>query len=321
MKQNEFDISLQRIWKEEHHNKAGAVANYIPELSNANPDDFALAIVTTKGRIYAAGDTAKLFTLQSISKSLAFCLALETAGYDLVTSRVGFEPSGDAFNAIELEPSTQKPYNPMINAGAIAICGLLCEKLGQSAFDHLMKSIETAAGRPLTLDKEVYLSEKQNGHRNKAIAFLLKAHGILKIEPEVALDLYFRQCSISLNVVDLAQIGACLANMGQNASTGAEVFDVRAVRLTLAMMFTCGMYNYAGNWACEVGIPAKSGVSGGIVGVINRQLGLASYSPLLDSKGNSIRGIRSFLSLAEEFGLHVFDCTNTGSAIAARYLA
>lgn len=320
MKQHEFDIALERIWAEEYQNKAGSVANYIPGLSKANPDNFGLAIVTTKGRVHSIGDTEKHFTIQSISKSLAFCLALQIAGYDMVSSRVGFEPSGDAFNSIELDRNTQRPFNPMVNAGAIAIAGLLCEKLGSSAFVQLMKCIEAAAGRPLTLDEEVYLSEKQTGHRNRAIAHLLVAHGILKIDPETALDLYFRQCCISLNVIDLAHIGACLANMGQQPSTGLEVFDLRAVRITLAVMFTCGMYDYAGNWACEIGIPAKSGVGGGIMGVINRQLGLASYSPLLDTKGNSIRGIASFKSLADEFGLHVFDATNTGSAIVGSYL-
>jgi glutaminase len=150
---------------------------------------------------------------------------------------------------------------------------------------------------------------------------LLLGHGILNVDPERALDFYFRQCAVSVTALDLAAMAACLANMGQQPATRAEVFqDIEALRTTLSVMFTCGMYDYAGNWACDVGIPAKSGVGGGILGVINRQFGIASYSPRLDQKGNSVRGVASFAKLTEEFGLHVFDCTNAGSAIAGTYL-
>ncbi|WP_421694948.1 glutaminase A [Aestuariivirga sp.] len=318
---HEFDLALRRVWGEQLSNSAGVVADYIPELGRANPDDFGLAIMSVKGRLHAVGDAEKLFTIQSVSKALAFCLALQTAGYDKVISRVGFEPSGDAFNAIELDPVTQKPFNPMINAGAIAIAGLLCQTLGASAFEQVLDCFSAAAGRSLTIDDRVYRSEKETGNRNRAIAYLLLGHGLLNVDPEEALDVYFKQCSIAVSAVDLAAMGATLAHMGQQPATGAEVFDVSAVRLTLSVMFTCGMYDYAGNWACDVGIPAKSGVGGGIMGVINRQLGIASYSPRLDAKGNSLRGVKSFSTLAEEFGLHVFDCTNAGSAVAATYMA
>jgi len=317
---HEFDHALRRIHAEQRLNHAGAVADYIPELGLANPDDFGLAIVTVKGRLHAVGDADKPFTIQSISKALALCLAVQEAGYGKVASRVGFEPSGDAFNAIEFDPHSHKPFNPMVNAGAIAIAGLLCEQLGHTAFDRLMTCFATAAGRSLSLDERVYQSEKATGHRNRAIAHLLLNHGLLKVDPEEALDVYFRQCSIAVTAVDLAAMGASLANMGQNPVTGAEVFDAAAVRLTLSVMFTCGMYDYAGNWACDVGVPAKSGVGGGILGVINRQLGIASYSPRLDARGNSVRGVKGFAALAEEFGLHAFDCTNLGSAVAGAYL-
>ncbi len=318
---HEFDIALRRIHEAHRADHAGTVADYIPELSHADPDDFGLAIVTVKGRLHSAGHAEKPFTIQSISKALAFCLAVQSAGYDKVTSRVGFEPSGDAFNAIELDPSSQKPFNPMVNAGAIAVAGLLCEQLGPDAFDQLMARFSAAAGRSLSIDERVYRSEKETGNRNRAIAYLLLTHGLLRVDPETALDFYFRQCSVSVSALDLATIAACLANMGQNPLNGTEVFDVAAVRLTLSVMFTCGMYDYAGNWACDVGIPAKSGVGGGIMGVINRQLGIASYSPRLDAKGNSVRGVKGFAALAEEFGLHVFDCTNLGSAVAGAYMA
>ena len=321
MSRHELDIALQRVWQEERGNHGGAVADYIPELGQAHPDDFGLAIVSVRGRVHSVGDAEKPFTIQSISKALAFCLALQHAGHVAVSGRVGFEPSGDAFNAIELLPGVNKPFNPMVNAGAIAVSGLLCETLGPNGFGRLLESFSAAAGRPLTVDERVYLSEKETGNRNRAIAYLLLGHGILRCDPEEALDFYFRQCAISVTAVDLAAMAACLANMGEQPLTRREVFDVQAVRTTLSVMFTCGMYDYAGNWACDVGIPAKSGVGGGIMGVINRQFGIATYSPRLDAKGNSVRGVGSFARLADEFGLHVFDCTNVGSSIAGTYVA
>lgn len=317
---HEFDLALRRVHEAQRHNTAGVVADYIPELGKANPEDFGMAVVTVRGRLHAVGDAGKTFTIQSVSKALAFCLAVQAAGHAKVVSRVGFEPSGDAFNAIELDPATGKPFNPMVNAGAIAVAGLLCEQLGAGAFDTLMTTFGAAAGRTLSIDEKVYQSEKATGNRNRAIAYLLLTHGLLRVDPETALDFYFRQCSVSVSAIDLAAMGACLANMGQNPVTGKDVFDVAAVRLTLSVMFTCGMYDYAGNWACDVGVPAKSGVGGGIMGVINRQLGISSYSPRLDAKGNSVRGVQGFAALAEEFGLHVFDCTNLGSAVTGAYL-
>jgi glutaminase len=201
----------------------------------------------------------------------------------------------------------------MVNAGAIAIAGILCDYLGKDAFDFLLNRFSIAAGRDLTVDEAVYRSENETGHRNRAIAHLLLANGVLSGSPEKALELYFRQCSISVTAVDLAQMGATFANMGQSPLNKNLAFELTSVRRTLSVMFTCGMYDYAGHWAYDVGIPAKSGVGGGIVGVINRQLGIGSYSPRLDPKGNSVRGVASFEMLAEEFGLHAFDCTNVGS--------
>jgi glutaminase len=321
MSSHEFDVAIERVWSEQRGNFAGAVADYIPELGRAEPGDFGLAIMSVKGRLHSAGDAAKPFTIQSVSKALAFCLALEAAGRSKVSERVGYEPSGDAFNAIELLPGSNRPHNPMVNAGAIAISGLLCEVFGADAFPRLLACFSAAAGRQLDVDERVCESEHLTGNRNRAIAHLLRAHGILKVDPDMALDVYFRQCSVRVTAIDLAAMGATLANMGGQPVTGTEVFGVQAVRTTLSVMFTCGMYDYAGNWACDVGIPAKSGVGGGIMGVINRQFGIASYSPPLDAKGNSARGVASFQRLAEEFGLHAFDCTNAGSAIAGTYLS
>ena len=313
----EFEDVLERAFLSQVDNHEGEVADYIPELSKANPSAFGMAIATTTGKLYAIGDTLAKFTIQSVSKAFAFCLALELAGPDLVKSRVGVEPSGDPFNAIVFDPETNRPFNPMVNAGAIAVAGILHEHLGDGAFDFMMERFSAAAGRQLDLNQDVYKSESDTGHRNRGIAHLLLASDALKTAPESALDLYFRQCSIDINVVDLAWMGATFANMGTNPTNREPAFAVDAVRNTLAVMFTCGMYDYAGHWAYDVGIPAKSGVGGGIVGVVNRQLGIASFSPRLDAKGNSVRGMGAFKVLAEHFGLHVFDCTNVGSSFIA----
>ena len=311
---HEFQSALERAWSAQRNNAQGAVAHYIPELGRARPDDFGLAIATVTGQFFAAGDTDVPFTIQSISKAFAFCLALEIAGTEVVEARVGVEPSGDPFNAIMFDPETNRPFNPMVNAGAIAVAGILCEQLGANAFEVMLERFSAAAGRPLDLNEQVYRSETETGHRNRAIAHLLLAAGALNVAADEALDLYFRQCSINVTTGDLAWMGATFANMGIHPGTRAHAFDLASVRSTLSVMFTCGMYDYAGHWAYDVGIPAKSGVGGGIVGVVNRQLGIASYSPRLDAKGNSVRGVASFEMLAEDFGLHAFDCTNVGSA-------
>ena len=314
---SEFNDALERAWTSHKDNHSGSVADYIPELSKADPDHFGLAVATANGKIYTIGDAEVPFTIQSISKAFAFCLALEVAGAELVASRVGVEPSGDPFNAIVFDPATNRPFNPMVNAGAIAVAGILREHLGPGAFDIMLERFSLAAGRQLDLNEEVYISEQETGHRNRAIAHLLLANDALAVAPDEALDLYFRQCSINVTASDLARMGATFANMGTSIAERKPAFDIEAVRATLSVMFTCGMYDYAGHWAYDVGVPAKSGVGGGIVGVVNRQLGIASYSPRLDKKGNSARGVGAFRSLTEHFGLHAFDCTNIGSSFVA----
>lgn len=310
---SEFDDALERAFASQADNHSGALADYIPELARANPNDFGLAIATAKGQIYSTGDVTVPFTLQSVSKAFVFALALEIAGAEVVASRVGVEPSGEAFNAIVFDPLTNRPFNPMVNAGAIAVSAILYEYIGGKAYEFLLERLSIAAGRELRLNEAVFKSEDSTGHRNRAIAHLLLANDAIKVPPDAALAVYFRQCSIDVTALDLAWIGATFANMGTHPVTKQNAFDIAAVRNTLAVMFTCGMYDYAGHWAYDVGIPAKSGVGGGIVGVVNRQLGIASYSPRLDGKGNSARGVGAFKALANHFGLHAFDCTNIGS--------
>lgn len=298
----------------------GRVATYIPELAKANPDDFGIAMVTADGRLFATGDYEKPFTIQSISKPFTFGMAVEAYGHARVSEHVGVEPSGDAFNAIELQNGTNRPYNPMINSGAITVTALLHAKEGERTIDAILDRLSAAAGRRLAVDQAVYESERRTGHRNRAIAHLLLNFGMVHEEAEAALDVYFKQCSITLTCRDLATLGATLANMGTNPVTDEPVFELQAVRSMLAIMFTCGMYDYSGEWAYRVGVPAKSGVAGGVMAVVNRQLGIATYSPRLDARGNSARGIEVCVELASRFGLHAFDCLNVGSSFLSMML-
>jgi glutaminase len=316
----ELQVILAEAYRQSIGHRDGVLADYIPELAKVEPDRFGLAIATARGHLVAAGDSATAFTIQSVSKAFTYCLAIELIGRAAVLERVGVEPSGDAFNAIEFDPHTRRPFNPMVNAGAITVAGIIHDIHGNDAFDFVLERFSRAAGRPLELNKAVYRSESATGHRNRAIAHLLLSAGVLSEPVEPIVDLYFRQCSIEVTAVDLAWMGATLANIGANPKSEEQVFDLRAVRDTQTVMFTCGMYDYSGNWASDIGIPAKSGVGGGVVGVVNRQLGIGSYSPRLDRKGNSVRGLAAFAALSDELGLHAFDCTNRGSSLVERFV-
>lgn len=296
----------------DHHE--GEVATYIPELGKADPNNFGICVVTADGRVAETGDAQQTFTIQSTSKPFTYGMVLELYGTDKIAQHVGVEPSGDAFNSIELQKNNHRPFNPMINAGAITVSALLYQRFKDEAFDYMMSRFSAAAGRQLSIDESVYQSESRTGHRNRAIAHLLLNFGIIEEDVEPALDLYFKQCSILVNCRDLAVMGATLSNLGKNPLTGAEVFDIDRVKDMLSIMFTCGMYDYSGQWAYKVGVPAKSGVAGGVIAVVNRQLGIASYSPRLDARGNSCRGINVCVDLANELGLHAFDCMNEGSS-------
>ena len=292
----------------------GQVATYIPELSKANPNDFAICVSTVNGQVYCAGDWAKEFTIQSVCKPFAYQMALEELGRDKVLTHVGVEPSGDAFNSIELEPRTMRPYNPMVNAGAIAVASLIKNGSHPAGVRRFIEKMQLAAGRKLTIDASVLASESMTGNRNRAIAYLMLNFGIIDEDVNHTLHQYFSQCSLLVNCRDLAIMAGTLANMGTNPVTHDAVFDFQYIKDVLSVMFTCGLYDHAGEWAYHVGLPAKSGVGGGMLAVVNRQLGIAVYSPRLDAKGNSVRGILACRELASRLGLHAFEFTNVGSS-------
>ena len=301
---------------------SGELANYIPELAAVDPDKLAASIVMVDGEQYAAGDSDVEFTIQSISKPFVYALALADRGFDDVLAKVGVEPSGEPFNELSLEDGSGKPLNPMINAGAITTHSLVGPPGATQGerMERVISGLSAFAGRRLSVNERVYESELEHAHRNYAIAHMLRGHGILTGDPTVAVQGYTRQCSLMVTVKDLALMAATLANYGVHPVTGEQVVPKDVVRQVLSVMFTCGMYNAAGDWATQVGVPAKSGVGGGIIGAVPGQLGVATFSPRLDGHGNSVRGVELFEQFSDDMGMHVMNVpTVARSALRANY--
>ncbi|MGJ4802900.1 glutaminase [Luteimonas sp. SDU82] len=295
----------------------GAPADYIDMLARADVSRLAVALATVDGEVYAVGDHDVEFSIQSISKPFAYALAIEDNGLDRVLERVGVEPSGNAFNELSLEAGSHRPMNPMINAGAIATHALVATP-GASREARVARFVDVMsrlAGRPLSVDEAVYEAELRDGNRNMGLGYMLKAGGMLDCNPGEAVSGYIRQCSVNVNVRDLALMAATLANAGQQPQTGERIFSATSVRQVLSVMTSCGMYNAAGDWITTVGIPAKSGVAGGIIGALPGQLGLAVFSPRLDGHGNSVRGVAVCERLSRDMGLHMMDVSQIGRSL------
>jgi len=298
----------------------GEVATYIPELAKADPEWFGISIATTDGHVYEVGDTRQRFTIQSISKPFTYGLAMEDRGRDAVLEKIGVEPTGDAFNSISLAPGTGCPLNPMINAGAIASASLVAGRSPEDKLERLLAVFSLYAGRALDIDMPVYESESLTGHRNRAIGHMLRNFDILTEHPDPTLDLYFRQCSISVDGCDLALMAATLANGGINPRTKERAVRTDLVPSILSVMTTCGMYDSAGEWVYWVGMPAKSGVAGGVLAVLPGQLGIGVFSPRLDAHGNSVRGVAVCKELSRTYSLHLMQASRAARAgIRARY--
>lgn len=285
----------------------GRLADYIPELTKVDPNGLGVCLVTMDGVAYSVGDAERPFTIQSISKPFVFGAALADRGQPLVSRKVGVEPSGDAFNSISLDPASGAPKNPMINAGAIATTSLVGGDTPAQQWHRILAALSDFVGRPLDVDEAVYRSESATGFRNRAIAWMLKNFGIIDGDPMAALENYFRQCSVLVSCRDLAYMAATLANNGVNPLTRRRALPAEHVQRVLSVMSTCGMYDYAGSWLYEVGMPAKSGVGGGVIALLQGRLGVAIYSPRLDAKGNSVRGIAACQEISRDFHLHAFN--------------
>jgi len=297
---------LEQLYAQLATLRTGELASYIPELSRVAPDGFGICLVTVDGQVYSVGQADTLFTIQSVSKAFVYATGLADKGTEFITRKVGVEPSGDAFNSISLHPQTGAPMNPMINAGAIAMTSLVGGDSVSAQWERILSALEAFAGRPLTVDESVYRSESETGHRNRGIAWMLKNFGIIEGDPMACLENYFRQCAILVNCRDLAMMGATLARGGIHPLKGQRALPAEHVGQVLSVMATCGMYDYAGSWLTEVGLPAKSGVGGGIVAVLPGRFGIGVYSPRLDAKGNSVRGIAVCKRLSKDLSLSLF---------------
>ncbi len=310
---------LRELYDKYRPLRDGKVADYIPELAKADPDSFGISVVTKDGQVFSAGDVKQQFTIQSISKPFVFGLALEMHGRDHVLSKVGVEPTGEAFNAIVLDEASNRPFNPMVNSGAVATADLIEGKDFPERVSRLIGMFSKYCGRQVYVDNTVFMSERATGHRNRAIGHLMLNFGMVRDRIEESLELYFQQCSMMVSCHDLAVMGATLANGGLNPISGERAIEQRYVKYLLSIMLSCGMYDYAGEWAYRVGIPSKSGVAGGIVAVIPGVAGIGIYSPPLDAKGNSVRGIKVFEELSERFGLHAFETGYAGPSFLDQF--
>ncbi len=278
-----------------------------PEAAGADRETFGVALVGLDGSVHGAGAWQEPFPLQSISKVFAYLLALEDHGREAVMRRVGVEPSGDAFSSLVFDEEERRPYNPMVNAGALVTADLVRGSDGGDACERIMALMRRHAGNDdLHVDEEVFQRELDGSDRNLGTAYLLRSEDMIEGRAEDVLALYLRQCSVPVTCRDLAVMAATLANGGVNPLTGARACDRRHVRDVLTVMYTCGMYDFAGEWAFEVGVPAKSGVSGGILAPIPGKLGVGVFSPGLDSHGNSVRGVDVCREISDGLGLHVF---------------
>jgi glutaminase len=314
-----FRGTLQALHAKYREISDGKIANYIPELALAKPEWFGISVVTCDGQSFDVGDYEQLFSIQSVSKPFVFGMALEEHGREEVLKKVGVEPTGEAFNAIVLDEASNRPFNPLVNAGAIATADLIRGKDFSERIKKLLAAFSRYAGRELHIDNAIFMSERATGHRNRAIAHLMLNFGMVSDKVEESLELYFQQCSILVNAHDLAVMGATLANAGVNPITKQRALDQHYVKDLLSIMLTCGMYDYAGEWAYRVGLPAKSGVGGGISAVMPGLGGIGIFSPLLDVRGNSVRGIKVCEELSERFGLHEFDVGFDGHRIEDQF--
>lgn len=314
---SDFTDELAQIFEQVRHVKDGNVAKYIPQLAGVSPDKFGVSVCTIDGQRFAVGDTRETFSVQSTSKPVTYCLALEEHGEAKVHSHVGREPSGVSFNALTLN-SMKRPHNPMINSGAIMSCALVRPELSAAdRFDYVLDRWARLCGgaRPI-FNNSVYLSEKATADRNFALAYFMRESGAFPegIDLSDILDFYFQCCSIELTADQFAVGAATLANGGVCPTTGERVFNNLAVKNCLSLMASCGMYDYSGEFAFSIGLPAKSGVGGGLIVVVPNVLGLCVWSPPLDHLGNSVRGLEVCRRLNERYNFHNFDCLIEGQS-------
>jgi glutaminase len=291
--------AVDAAWERYRTLDEGKNADYIPALAKVDPKLFGIAVVTVDGKTVQKGDVAARFSIQSISKVFTLASVLETAGAKAVLDKLGVDATGQIFNSIvAIEQMKGREMNPFVNPGAIAATSLVEGKTAEEKWARILAIHEAFAGRKLDVDEEVYRSEAATNERNQAIAKLMHAYGRLYFDPTASTDVYTRQCSISVSAADLAIMAATLANAGRNPITGKQVVSPDNVPRILAVMATAGLYDDSGIWLYEVGLPAKSGVGGGLIAVAPGRFGIAVFSPPLDAAGNSVRAQRAIRDVA-----------------------
>ncbi|PNL17583.1 MULTISPECIES: glutaminase A [Micrococcus] len=295
---------LARLISTVKEDRNGAPSEYLEDVEDRPVDGFAVAVCTTDGVAVSEGDTQQAFALQSVSKALTYAVALQERGMDAVLERVGVEPSGMAFNELSLH-SDGRPYNPLINVGAIMTHGLIPGDDEDARLELLLDRYSQLAGTDLTISEDVWDAETARAHQNLGLAHMLAASRMLPDDAHEVVRGYLGQCSVEVTVEQLATMGATLASGGVNPVTGRRVLAEWVCQQVMSVMLSCGMYNASGQWMAEVGIPAKSGVSGALLGAVPGALGIASWSPRLDEQGTSVRGIGVFEALSADWDLHV----------------
>jgi glutaminase len=286
-------------------NTSGEVREAATHHSHLNEECFALAVMSADGELSVTDQADVEFPLQSVVKPLVYAVALVDHGEE-VHDRIGVEPTGEPFDAVVLEHDTGKPPNPMVNAGALMASALVQGDSVGARVGRILEVCSRAAGRELSVDEDVAAYEIEHGDRNRALGYLMRAGGTLPCPVEDALEVLSRACAISVTVADLATMGGTLATWGRRPDSHEEVLPAPVVTEVLSVMATCGMYDGSGGWVHRAGMPAKSGVSGALLGVAPGVLGLGSFSPPLDEQGNSVRGLAAGEALSGALGLHRF---------------
>jgi glutaminase len=299
----DIDATLTAAFSKYQHLDEGKNADYIPALAKVDPKVFGIALVTVDGKVYTAGDIKTEVSIQSISKVFTMALVMEESGVEAIPKNMGVDATGQVFNSIvAIEQHKGAEMNAMVNPGAIAATSMVRGSSREEIWKKILGEYSDFAGRPLSVNHEVFKSESDTNQRNQAIAMLMHAYGHIKTDPLRATDIYTEQCSVSVNARDLATMAATLANGGRNPVTGKQVIRTENVPEILAVMATAGLYDDSGKWLYTTGLPAKSGVGGGIIAVSPGKFGIAVVSPPLDEAGNSVRAQRAIADISTALG-------------------
>lgn len=306
----DIEAALETAYAKYKTLKEGANADYIPALAKVDPNLYGIALVTPEGEIYTAGDVKSEVSIQSISKVFTMALVMDEAGPESIHNNMGVDATGQVFNSIiAIEQYKGAQMNPLVNAGAITATSMVSGKTREEIWNKILNYYNAFAGRELSVNQEVFESEAATNQRNQAIAELMYAYGRIKDNPDQATDIYTEQCSVNVNARDLAVMAATLANGGLNPLTGKQVMKEENVPEVLAVMATAGLYDDSGQWLYLTGLPAKSGVGGGIIAVSPGRFGIAVISPPLDPAGNSVRAQKAIADISNALGGNPYEVT------------